>query len=163
VSASRIEAPAGWQATASPSGGIDLRVASSPALKRSLVAIVWTAAILSGELALSHTSDRQAFGAPQPVLITTAVLMLALAVRCTVADETWHLDQNVVQHRLSIGPWSRERTVVDAELEIICGYTGLNPTSVRYYRLYAVGDGARHFLFERSRPALEQLQAFIAQ
>jgi hypothetical protein len=50
----------------------------------------------------------------------------------------------------------------DGELQIVMGFTGLNPTSVPYYRLYAVcGDGS-HFLIERGEVELESLQRFIA-
>jgi len=158
-----IEPPAGWRATASPDGGIDLRVASSSAQKRLFVAIVWTAAIVWSGLAVFHVPNRLAFSVPMPLAIINAVLLYAFAVWCALGDETWHLDQNVVQHRVGIGGWCRRWTYVDAELQIVCGYTGLHPASVPYYRLYAVREGARHFLFERSQSELERLQAFIGQ
>ena len=67
-----------------------------------------------------------------------------------------------MEHRVGIGTWCRRRTLVNAELQIVRRYTGPNPVSVPYYRLYAVCDGRRHFLFERNEADLEALQSFIA-
>ena len=125
--------------------------------------IVWAAPIVWSMFVVLPISDGFTSAVPRPFGISVAVVLLAFAIWCTCAREIWHLDENLLEHRVGIGTWCRRRTYVNAELQIVRRYTGLNPVSVPYYRLYAVCDGgARHFLFERNEADLEALQSFIA-
>lgn len=154
--------PAGWSATLSPGGGVDLRVSAA---HRGAVlfflwalALVWTAAVVFS----AATHRPQPFHAPPALAALAAVFLVALAGWTTLGDEFWHLDRNVVEHRVGISPRMSVRRFSGGELQIVMGFTGLNPTSVPYYRLYAVcGDGS-HFLMERGEVELDGLQTFIA-
>jgi hypothetical protein len=145
-----MHAPVGWQASVSPTGGTDLRV-SSPK-KQSFVLTLWIVAIVTSVLVLSVAS---------PVGIVLGVALLALAAWCTFGDESWHLDENLLEHRVGIGQWHHRRIYIDAELQIVERFS-IKTLRLPYYRLYAVCHGARHFLIERNEPELETLQAFIA-
>jgi hypothetical protein len=155
-------APAGWQTTASPTGGLDMRVSLSTSKQRAFMLLVWAAPIVWSLFVFLPISDSFTSTVPRPFGISVAVLLFAFAVWCTCAREIWHLDENLLEHRVGIGTWCRRRTFVNAELQIVCRYTGPNPVSVPYYRLYAICDDARHFLFERNEADLEALQSFIA-
>jgi hypothetical protein len=154
--------PAGWSATPSPGGGVDLRVSSA---RRGgflfflwALALVWTAVVVFS----AATHRPQPLDAPPALAASAAVLLVALAGWTTLGDELWHLDRNVVEHRVGIAPWMSVHRFSGGELQIVMRFTGPNPTSVPYYRLYAVcGDGS-HFLMERGDVELERLQTFIA-
>ena len=145
-----MRAPVGWQATVSPTGGTDLRV-SSPK-KQSFLLTLWIVAIVWSVLV---------FAVASPVGIVFAVALLALAAWCTFGDECWHLDENLLEHRVGIGQWYHRRKYIDAKLQIVERFS-VKALSLPYYRLYAVCRGARHFLIERNEPELAALQAFIA-
>ena len=147
-----MRAPVGWKATLSPTGGTDLRV-SSPK-KRSFVLTLWIAAIVWSALVFLPIFF-SALG------IVFAVALLALAAWCTFGDESWHLDENLLEHRVGIGQWCHRRKYIDAELQIVERFS-IKTLRLPFYRLYAVCDGTRHFLIERNEPELEALQAFIA-
>jgi hypothetical protein len=130
--------------------------------ERAFTMIVWAAPIVWSMFVVLPVSDGFTSAVPTPFGMSVAVLLFAFAVWGTYAQEIWHLDENLLEHRVGIGTWCRRRMYVNAELQIVRGYTGLNPVSVPYYRLYAVCHGARHFLFERNEADLEVLQSFIA-
>jgi hypothetical protein len=154
--------PAGWSATPSPGGGVDLRVSS--AHRGGLLFFLWALALVWTGVAVFNAATHrpQPLHAPPALAASSAVFLVALAGWTTLGDEFWHLDGNVLEHRVGISPWMSVRRFRDGELQIVMGFTGLNPTSVPYYRLYAVcGDGS-HFLIERGEVELESLQRFIA-
>jgi hypothetical protein len=144
--------PVGWQATVSPAGGTDLRV-SSPN-KQSFLIILWIVAIVWSVLVFLPLF----FSGLGLVL---AVALLALAAWCTFGDESWHLDVNLLEHRIGIGQLCHRRKYIDAELQIVERFS-IKTLNLPYYRLYAVCRGARKFLIERNEPELEALQVFIA-
>ena len=121
------------------------------------LALVWTAVVVFS--AIAHRP--QPLDASPALTASAAVLLVALAGWTTLGDECWHLDRDVVEHRVGIAPWMSVHRFGGGELQIGMGFTGLNPTSVPYYRLYAVCGDQRHFLMERGEGELEGLQTFI--
>jgi hypothetical protein len=122
------------------------------------LALAWTAVVVFG----AATHRAQPLDAPLALAAAAAVFLVALAGWTTLGDEFWHFDRDVVEHRVGISPWMSVRRFSGGELQIVMRFTGLNPTSVPYYRLYAIcGDGS-HFLMERDEVELEHLQTFIA-
>jgi len=122
------------------------------------LALVWTAVVVFS----AATHRPQPLDAPFALAASAAVCLVALAGWTTLGDEFWHLDRNAVEHRVGMSPWMSVHRFSGGELQIVMRFTGLNPTSVPYYRLYAVcGDGS-HFLMERGEVELERLQTFIA-
>lgn len=155
--------PTGWQAAVSPEGGVDLRVAGSSAQRAVLIAFTWAIAALWIGLAVLHVTHSPTFDLPMPMAAGLAIVLVAAAIWCTFASESWHLDRNTLEHRVGIGTWCHRRRYVDAELQIVRRFTGLNPTSIPYWRLYVVSEGAKHFLAERDQATLNDLQTFVAE
>jgi hypothetical protein len=153
-------APTGWQATLSPKGEIELRVAVANWQRSLFTGVAWTLAV--GGMALvgfgTVTGTPAVSSAPGMVL---AVLLLVGAIWCTWADETWHVATNRFEHRVGIGTWSRRQIFQDAQWQVVRRFTGLNPTSLPYWRLYVVSDGSRHLVAERGEAALNELQTFL--
>jgi hypothetical protein len=141
---------------------VDLRV--SAAHRGGVLSFLWALALVwTAVVVLSAATHRpQPLHAPPALAASVAVFLVALAGWTTLGDEFWHLDRDVIEHRVGLSPWMSVRRFSGGELQILMRFTGLNPTSVPYYRLYAVcGDGS-HFLIERGEVELEGLQRFIA-
>ena len=120
--------------------------------------LVWTAVVVFS----AATHRAQPLQAPPALAAAAAVFLLALAGWTTLGDEFWHLERDAIEHRVGISPWMSVRRFSAGELQIVMGFTGLNPTSVPYYRLYAACGDGNHFLIERGEGELESLETFIA-
>ncbi len=132
--------------------------------RRGFLFFLWAVALVGTAVVVfsAATHRPQPLHAPLALAASAVVFLVALAGWTTLGDELWHLDRNLVEHRVGISPWMSVHCFSDGELQIVMGFTGLNPTSVPYFRLYAVcGDGS-HFLMERGEVELEGLQTFIA-
>ena len=91
--------------------------------------------------------------------ITLALSLLALW--CAFADERWHLERNLLEHRVGIGAWIHSRSYRDADLQIIVRFADV-ARSRPYYRLYAIENSTSHFLIDRGEQELMQLATFIS-
>jgi len=141
---------------------VDLRV--STAHRGGLLSFLWTLALAWTAVVVfrAATHRPQPLDAPPALAASVVLFLLALAAWTTLGDEFWHFDRDMAEHRVGISPWMSVHRFSGGELQIVMRFTGLNPTSVPYYRLYAVcGDGS-HFLMERGEVELERLQTFIA-
>lgn len=65
-----------------------------------------------------------------------------------------------IEHHLDFGRWRRVRHYENAELEIVTGRTNQDTP---FYHLFAVVDGKRHFLFDRSMDDIVQLARYISK
>jgi hypothetical protein len=75
-----------------------------------------------------------------------------------VGTEAWHLERDLVSHRVGLGRSDVGRSYQHAELEIVRRV--ITNFSKPYYRLYAVVGGQSHFLIERNPTDLQSLAAF---
>ena len=117
----------------------------SPPRKQSFVIILWIVAIVWSVFVFQPLFF-SGFG------IVLAMSLLALAAWCTFGDESWPLDENLLEPRVGIGQLFHRRKYIDAELQIVERFS-IKTLRLPYYRLY--------FLIERNEPELEALQAFI--
>jgi hypothetical protein len=152
------ELPAGWFVTASPEGGVNLRVSGSG---RSFIAIIVLAlaAYTAGDTAMRW-----------PVLSSSSAqlrfAMLAgfalFGIWCAFGDEVWCINHNAIEHCVGIGPLQFKRNIQNAELQIIERFEAKFGRSRPYYRLYASTQEKQQFLFERKLQELQQLTQFIS-
>jgi hypothetical protein len=88
------------------------------------------------------------------------LFLIVFALWCAFADEAWHLEKNLLVHRVGIRGWGYSRRIQNAELEIVLRFT--TKFSLPYWRLYAVTNGKSRFLVERDVEELRQLATFIS-
>ena len=150
-----LDLPSDWYASETGSG-VDLRV-TAQRRKATVAIVIVVLALLAGLKAFSqwklHSQDAVIWGA-------LALFLTALALWTGLADEVWHLERNLVVHRVGIGRWGFSRSYRDADLEIILRFSFT--FTVPYYRLYAVVEGKKYFLMERNQRDLQKLANFIA-
>jgi hypothetical protein len=96
---------------------------------------------------------------PAP-LLGLIVFFSLLALWYAFGDERWHVERNCLVHRTGIGRWRYSRRFQDADLQIVARHN--TDFNVPYYGLYAIANGRRHFLIERSEDELQQLAKFIS-
>lgn len=141
--------PAGWRATGTPEGGVDLRVSPNGrgyvvAAGAITIAIAWIGLTLR-----ALTTDRALpLGVSATVGVGLSVLLALFALWCAFGDEVWHVEQNCIEHRVGVGTWQRVRRYRDADLEIVSRFmSGRGSYHARpIYRLYVVSGGVQHFL-----------------
>ena len=134
---------------------MDLRVLSSGRSYIVVGAIVLAG--FSGWRTLAHYVSSGSGSAP---LLGLTVFFSLLALWCALGDERWHVEQNCLVHRVGIGRWRYSRRFQDADLQIVARHS--TDFNVPYYRLYAIANGRRHFLIERSENESQQLAKFIS-
>lgn len=138
--------PTGFFVTALPAGGVDLRVNG-----KGRGAVIALGTFLgAGWLALVGWDLAQHRALPLAMSLTAAVTLGLLALLfsfwCACADEVWHLEQNLLEHRVGIGEFCYRRQYQNAELEMS---VASNMRGYRSYRLHAVTGGTRHFVMDR--------------
>lgn len=158
--------PKEWLVTDAPDGGVDLRLNTHGrryfAAGMFVIAIAWTGLVLRA--VSTHGGLPLIGGTPKGGLGLTALLAL-WGFWLAFGSELWHVKRNCIEHRVGIeGTWQWIRRYEDADLEIVGRlYSGRGQFRARpYYRLYAVSDGQRHFLFERNLTDLKALAGFLA-
>jgi len=155
MSIADLESLPGWEVDQSGSGA-NLRVPRSgrkyPVTAAAMVAVFATYKSIVGWHSLTLTGRVACLG--------FSLLFASLALWTTLADELWHLESNLLIHRVGIGRWAVVHSFQNAELEITLRYGAKFGTP--YYRLYAVVDGKPHFLFEPNEKELQRLADFIS-
>jgi hypothetical protein len=151
-----LNLPSDWYVSEVAGGGVDLKP-TAQRRKSTVATAIAVLALLEGWKTLAEWDLHSKEAA---VWIALTLFLAALALWTWLAEEAWHLERNLVLHRVGIGWWGFSRSYRDAELEIILRFTfnWNNP----YYRLYAVMEGKRYFLMERKQPDLQKLANFIA-
>ena len=146
-----IDLPGDWMVT-SAGAGVDLRVRATGRIYLQLAA--WILALWSGGWTAAHWRELSS-GTAQVHLIMS-VLLILFAAWCSFADEFWHLEPNLVVHR--VGWWSH--TFSECELQICMRRSTkfLRPC----YKLYAISNGSYRFLIERDLEDLTVLARFMA-
>ena len=147
-----IDLPGDWMVT--PAGaGVDLRVRAAGRVYLQLAA--WALTLCSGWWTVAHWRELSS-GTAQIHVIVSALLAL-FSLWCSFADESWHLEHNLIVHRVAW--WSH--TFRECELQIRMNYS--TKWGKRSFRLYAISDGQHKFLMERNLDDLTVLARFIAQ
>jgi len=85
--------------------------------------------------------------------------LIFFAIWCSYAQQYWRLGTGYIESHLDFGPWQRVRRYQNGELEIVTGRTN---EGTPFYHLFAVVDGKRHFLFDRSMDDIVQLARYIS-
>jgi hypothetical protein len=133
----------GWCATRAADGGVDLRTSA-----RGRSPLAAAAAILA--VLAAWQAGAQWNAAPASVAapwLGLAAFLGLFALWCAVGDEVWHLDANLLVHRIGAGGWSYVRAYRDARLELEARTS--NHFNVAYFQLNAVTRDGRHRLIER--------------
>ncbi len=152
--------PAGFQATDTPAGGVDLRIAGKGrgclVVGGFALALVWSGAVIR-DLASNQALP---LGTSPATATALGLLPILFSLWCAFADEVWHVEQNSMEHRVGIGTLCYRRSYHDAQLELS---TFTNRYGHRFYRLHAVTARARHFLMERNEETqVRDFAEFIA-
>jgi len=147
-----IDLPSDWIVT--PAGaGVDLRVRARGRVY--LQVAVWVLALWSGWWTIGHWGQLSSDQVQIHVILSTLLALFALW--CSFADESWHLEHNLIVHR--VGCWSH--TFCECELQICMRHSA--KWGRPYYRLYAISDGQHKFLMERNLDDLTVLARFLAR
>jgi len=147
--------PSDW--TMTPAGaGVDLRVRARGRIYLRLAA--WILALWSAWWTGAHWRELSTSTVQIHVIVSTLLALFALW--CSFADEYWHIERNLVVHRVAW--WSNANR--ECELQICMRRIHRGPGSDRpYYRLYAISNGSYKFLIERNLDELTVLARFFAQ
>jgi|GEM_PF-4326839 hypothetical protein len=147
--------PNEWVESETADGGTELRIRSRG--RRYLVAVPLFISLVVTVRAIRLwplPTDQLAWS----VGISAAFIMFA--VWCAYAQEYWRMGTGYIEHHLDFGRWRRVRRYENAELEIVTGRTNQDTP---FYHLFAVVDGKRHFLFDRSMDDIVQLARYISK
>jgi hypothetical protein len=152
--------PPGW-VSFDRADGTELRV--DPKGRGGCLVVLWTVAFLGVAVSAGYRLGRLHSPTDANMTATTtvlAVLLVLLAIWVTYGDESWHLRENRLEKRLGFGPWVHRRVITDAVLEIAGWYDDDSRRLIT--RLYAVRDGRRTMILNRSELELTLVSFFIA-
>jgi hypothetical protein len=130
-------------------------VVPTPRGRTTLVALATAVAVLWGALLL--------VGLPLPgkraIVIGAGVVLSVIMLRHLLTTETWHVQRNLLERRMKVGPWRYTRSYQYGEFEVVTTSDGEGGT---YHCLYVVTEGQRHSLLHRDLPELEALARYLS-
>ena len=128
-----------------------------PARVFGAISALWTWELLSH--ALAHKP--MPLDADPIVAGLLEALLLALALWCAFADQSWTLAPNLLESRVGFTRVARVRRFQDAQLRIV--YRTSARWNVPYCQLYADVDGRANFLMDGRPDDVRTLASFIAE
>jgi hypothetical protein len=146
--------PCEWVESETPDGGVELRIRQRG--RGLLIGVPIFFALLIGVRALRFwplPTDQLGWS------VGISAALIFFAIWCSFARQYWRMGTGYIETHLDFGPWQRVRRYQNGELEIVTGRTNHDTP---FYRLFAVVNGKRHFLFERSMNDIVQLARYIS-
>ena len=143
-----------WVATESGDGATELRIRARGRGFLIGVPLLLAVAIAARAFTLwPLPKDQVAWSAG------VGAFFVLFAIWCAYARVCWRIGPGFIEHHLDFGSWRRVRRYENAGLEIVTGRTSQDEP---FYRLFAVVEGKRHFLFERSMDEIVQLARYLS-
>ena len=102
----------------------------------------------------------QPLGATPLMSVCIAVFLIGVASWVAFGRESWHVERNLLEHRVGIGRFRKVRSYQDAHIAVT---TYSNQWGRAFIRLFVIDGNGRHFLMDRSPAEGIALADFVSR